>query len=227
MNRPRRWMSPSRFRSSGCLRELCNRLDMAILFITHDMGVIAQLADRVAVMYAGRIVETAAVDALFGETASSLHPRADGLHAVAKFRRAPRCRPLRASRRRPGTVAAGCVFAPRCAAVRDVCRVATPPRAGGLPKGTRCCALSRWPAGSCHERQCHPRRSGPDRSRSVPGEPAGNTGCRRWMAYRCRWPKARSSGSSASPAAARPRSADPSSGWSSPTAATSISRAPK
>ncbi|MGY4343784.1 ABC-type dipeptide/oligopeptide/nickel transport system ATPase component [Bradyrhizobium sp. GM7.3] len=73
----------------GLLRELCNRLDMAILFITHDMGVIAQLADRVAVMYAGQIVETASVDALFGAPRHHYNPRTDGLHAVAKFRRAP------------------------------------------------------------------------------------------------------------------------------------------
>ncbi|MCK1369122.1 ABC transporter ATP-binding protein [Bradyrhizobium sp. 62] len=111
----------------GLLRELCNRLDMAILFITHDMGVIAQLADRVAVMYAGRIVETAAVDALFG---APRHHYTRGLMD---------CMPSRSSGARrlptisgqpplPGSVAAGCVFALRCAAVRDECRVATPPR---------------------------------------------------------------------------------------------------
>src|SRR5581483_11931187 len=60
----------------GLLRELCDRLDMAMLFITHDLGVIAQLVDRVSVMYAGRIVETAAVDALF---ASPSHHYTRGL----------------------------------------------------------------------------------------------------------------------------------------------------
>ena len=70
----------------GLLRELCNRLDMAMLFITHDIGVIAQLADRVAVMYGGRIVETAAVDALFDSPEPSLYAWVDGLHAGAQHR---------------------------------------------------------------------------------------------------------------------------------------------
>jgi ABC-type dipeptide/oligopeptide/nickel transport system ATPase component len=59
------------FQILGLLRDLCDRLNMAMLFITHDMGVIAQLADRVAVMYAGAIVETAPVAAMF---AAPHHP---------------------------------------------------------------------------------------------------------------------------------------------------------
>jgi oligopeptide/dipeptide ABC transporter ATP-binding protein len=111
----------------GLLRELCNRLDMAILFITHDMGVIAQLADRVAVMYAGRIVETASVHALFG---APRHHYTRGLMDCMPSRNsgARRLPTISGQPPLPGTVAAGCVFALRCAAVRDECRVATPPR---------------------------------------------------------------------------------------------------
>jgi oligopeptide/dipeptide ABC transporter ATP-binding protein len=111
----------------GLLRDLCNRLDMAVLFITHDMGVIAQLADRVAVMYAGRIVETAAVDALFG---APCHHYTRGLMDCMPVRHvgARRLPTIPGQAPRPGTIRRGCVFAPRCAAVQDVCRVSEPPR---------------------------------------------------------------------------------------------------
>ncbi|MBR0852449.1 ABC transporter ATP-binding protein [Bradyrhizobium diazoefficiens] len=112
----------------GLLRELCNRLDMAILFITHDMGVIAQLADRVAVMYAGRIVETAPVGALFE---APRHPYTSGLMDCMPSRNsgARRLPTIAGQPPKPSRVAAGCVFAPRCASVREACRLATPPRA--------------------------------------------------------------------------------------------------
>jgi oligopeptide/dipeptide ABC transporter ATP-binding protein len=109
------------------LRELCNRLDLAILFITHDMGVIAQLADRVSVMYAGRIVETAAVDALF---ATPRHPYTSGLLDCMPSRNAGarRLPIIPGQPPAPARAAEACVFAPRCAAVRAPCRVAAPPR---------------------------------------------------------------------------------------------------
>ena len=112
----------------GLLRELCNRLEMAILFITHDMGVIAQLADRVSVMYAGRIVETAGVEALFGRPR---HHYTRGLMDCMPSRNsgARRLPTIAGQPPAPGTVGAGCVFASRCAAVRESCRTATPPRA--------------------------------------------------------------------------------------------------
>lgn len=111
----------------GLLRELCNRLDMAILFITHDMGVIAQLADRVAVMYAGRIVETAGVDALFDRPR---HHYTSGLMNCMPSRNsgARRLPTISGQPPAPGTVGAGCVFAARCAGVREPCRVGVPPR---------------------------------------------------------------------------------------------------
>ncbi|SFJ01976.1 ABC transporter ATP-binding protein [Bradyrhizobium sp. Gha] len=108
----------------GLLRELCGRLEMAILFITHDMGVIAQLADRVAVMYAGRIVETAAVDAVFG---SPRHHYTRGLMDCMPSRNAGARRLPTVSGQppAPGTIRAGCVFAPRCGAAREQCHVMT------------------------------------------------------------------------------------------------------
>jgi oligopeptide/dipeptide ABC transporter ATP-binding protein len=111
----------------GLLRELCNRLDMAILFITHDMGVIAQLADRVSVMYAGRIVETAPVGALFERPR---HPYTSGLMDCMPSRNsgARRLPTIAGQPPKPSRAAAGCVFAPRCAFVREPCRVGTPPR---------------------------------------------------------------------------------------------------
>jgi oligopeptide/dipeptide ABC transporter ATP-binding protein len=111
----------------GLLRDLCNRLEMAILFITHDMGVIAQLADRVAVMYAGRIVETAAADALFG---SPSHHYTRGLMDCMPARNpgVRRLPTIAGQAPRPGTIVTGCAFAPRCSAVHDVCRVSAPLR---------------------------------------------------------------------------------------------------
>jgi len=111
----------------GLLRDLCNRFEMSILFITHDMGVIAQLTDRVVVMYAGRIVETAAVDALFE------HP---GHHYTCALMDCMPARNLGARRLPtipgqappPGSFAASCAFAPRCTAARHACRVSLPPR---------------------------------------------------------------------------------------------------
>ncbi len=111
------------FQILGLLRELCDRLDMAMLFITHDMGVIAQLADRVAVMYAGRIVETAPVAEVFGAAA---HPYTRGLMNCMPSRgvAGQRLRTIAGQAPRPGSIPVGCSFAPRC-----------PARAGHLPAG--------------------------------------------------------------------------------------------
>ncbi len=111
----------------GLLRELCERLDMAILFITHDMGVIAQLADRVAVMYGGRVVETADVRALFD---APRHHYTRGLMDCMPARNlgVRRLPTIPGQAPRPGMIRTGCVFAPRCPAVQDLCLVAAPPR---------------------------------------------------------------------------------------------------
>ena len=115
------------FQILGLLRELCDRLDMAMLFITHDLGVVAQLVDRVAVMYAGRIVETATVETLFGAPA---HPYTRGLMACmpAPAKGAHRLRTIPGQAPQPGDIRLGCAFAPRCPDARDICRSDPLPR---------------------------------------------------------------------------------------------------
>ncbi len=128
------------FQILGLLRELCDRLDMAMLFITHDMGVIAQLADRVAVMYAGRIVETAAVGTLFG---SPSHPYTRGLMGCLPTpgMRKRRLRAIPGQAPRPGTALAGCAFAARCPEARESCHEVAPPRLGVGEQHDALCAF--------------------------------------------------------------------------------------
>ena len=112
------------------LNELKARFNMAVMLITHDMGVIAETAQRVVVMYAAQVVEEASVSELFKEP---LHPYTQGL-----LRSIPRI-DLAATQRRkldtiPGTVPTlrgevkpGCRFAPRCQFVKPQFYESTPP----------------------------------------------------------------------------------------------------
>jgi peptide/nickel transport system ATP-binding protein len=93
------------------LRDLKARFRLALLLITHDLGVVAQQADRVAVMYAGRIVEEAPVRTLFRDPK---HPYTRGLLASLPGRRGTRLRAIEGTVPRLGLIPAGCAFAPRC-----------------------------------------------------------------------------------------------------------------
>jgi oligopeptide/dipeptide ABC transporter ATP-binding protein len=110
------------------LRSLVEREGLSILLITHDLGVVAALCDRVAVMYAGRIVETADAARFF---AGPRHPYARALLASLPRADVPRG----ALAAIPGTVPdlarlpAGCAFHPRCAHAHDACRALVPPLA--------------------------------------------------------------------------------------------------
>jgi oligopeptide/dipeptide ABC transporter ATP-binding protein len=113
------------------MRQLRKTLGTAMILITHDMGVVAENADRVVVMYAGRKVEEALVDDLFERPA---HPYTRGLLASIPHLDA-------ASRARPGTrlneikgmvpvmsrLPKGCAFAPRCGLATARCRTESPP----------------------------------------------------------------------------------------------------
>jgi peptide/nickel transport system ATP-binding protein len=108
------------------LDRLRKQLSMAMLLITHDLGAVAQWADRVAVMYAGRIVEQAAVGEFF---AGAKHPYSQGLlnssvgdDAHYTNRRLTEIKGSIAS----AAGATGCAFAPRCPAVVKACHAAQP-----------------------------------------------------------------------------------------------------
>ena len=107
--------------------ELRRRLDMSVVLITHDLGVVAGHTDRVAVMYAGRIAETADTATLF---LNPKHRYTEGLFAALPERAANRHQPLYTITGAPPDLANppdGCRFAPRCAFATDECRVADPP----------------------------------------------------------------------------------------------------
>jgi oligopeptide/dipeptide ABC transporter ATP-binding protein len=108
------------------LAELQQESSMGLVLITHDLGVAAEVADQVAVMYAGRVVETAPADALYKAPA---HPYTAGLLAsvpTVTGKGAP-LTPITGSPPDVVRVPSGCAFHPRCPYVQDVCRSELPP----------------------------------------------------------------------------------------------------
>jgi oligopeptide/dipeptide ABC transporter ATP-binding protein len=130
------------------LAELRREYRMGLVLITHDLGVVADVADRIAVMYAGRIVETAPVHELYRRPA---HPYTRGLlDSVPRLDR--KGRELYAIRGMPPSLLAvpqGCPFHPRCPRARDVCRTERPPLyevsdGSGRTAGGRASACHVW-----------------------------------------------------------------------------------
>ena len=104
------------------LTDLKAELGLASIFISHDLGVVGYISQRVAVMYRGRIVELAPTQAIFS---APLHPYTTLLlDAVPSITR--RGRPVAAPERADGETTQGCPFASRCPRVMEPCRSAVP-----------------------------------------------------------------------------------------------------
>jgi oligopeptide/dipeptide ABC transporter ATP-binding protein len=120
------------------LKELQDRHRLAMIFVTHNLGIVARMCDRVAVMYAGRIVEAGPVEAIFG---APRHP-----YTRALLESVPRLSEstdwLTAIEGQPPDLAAlppGCAFAPRCPRAMDRCRAEEPPDFTPAPgRSSRC-----------------------------------------------------------------------------------------
>jgi len=119
------------------LREMKAALRLALLLITHDLGVVAETADRVAVMYAGRIVETGPVREIFRSPA---HPYTRGLLAsIPGGRRGERLRAIEGTVPMLGDLPTGCAFTPRCPDRFDRCSTAPPPDYSvGVERAAKC-----------------------------------------------------------------------------------------
>jgi len=113
------------------MRRLQREIGMGILFITHNLGLVAEIADKVEVMYGGRVVEQADVDSLF---AAPRHPYTQGLlaslpvvdHALRRQEGRQRLKAIPGSVVDPRRPPPGCAFAPRCDLALEACRAAVP-----------------------------------------------------------------------------------------------------
>jgi oligopeptide transport system ATP-binding protein len=126
------------------MRTLQSEMGMAILFITHDLGVVAEMADRVVVMYAGRAVEAAPVHEIFARPRMP-YTRAL-LRSIPRVDRASthqqKLEAIRGSVPSPLALPDGCTFHPRCDFAVDACRSAVPAlELAGPEHRVRCC---RW-----------------------------------------------------------------------------------
>jgi peptide/nickel transport system ATP-binding protein len=113
------------------LRDLKSRFNLSLLLITHDLGVVAEMADRVAVMYAGRIVEEAPVRQLFRDPR---HPYTRGLlGSIPGGSRGSKLQAIQGMVPPLGKLPPGCPFAPRCPHRFEVCDRAVPGQTVILP----------------------------------------------------------------------------------------------
>lgn len=108
------------------MRRLNDEMQTSIILITHDLGVVSEICDRIVVMYAGKVVEEGSVHSIYK---NPKHPYTQGLiDSVPDMRtKKQRLYSIPGNVPKPGTLKQGCPFAPRCAYVFDRCRVEYPP----------------------------------------------------------------------------------------------------
>lgn len=126
----------------GLMKRLQQEMGMAIILITHDMGVVAESADKVAVMYCGRIVEFGTAREIFFDPR---HPYLEGLtRSVLNIdEEADTLYMIRGSVPDPLDLPGGCRFAPRCPESMEICTRETPPKVAFSPTHYACCWLYR------------------------------------------------------------------------------------
>ena len=128
------------------LAELARDTGTAILFVTHDLGVVARLCDRVIVLYGGRVMEEGPAEALFD---GPVHPYAQGLlHATPRIATplSSRLDTIPGAPRSGGGPVNGCPFAPRCSVRLDSCTTIVPPLLAVAPGRRAACHLVEAPA---------------------------------------------------------------------------------
>ncbi|SCJ91107.1 Glutathione import ATP-binding protein GsiA [uncultured Eubacterium sp.] len=104
------------------MKDLKDQLETAMIMITHDLGIVAQTCDKVAVMYAGEIIEYGTVEDLF--TGEAHHPYTDGLFGSIPNLEAEedRLHPIEGMMPDPTNLPSGCAFSPRCPKASEKCR---------------------------------------------------------------------------------------------------------
>ena len=130
------------------IEERKNTMNVGVVLITHDLGVVARMADRVAVMYAGKLVEQGGVEAIF---AAPQHPYTRALQrAIARIDPPDGREALQAIEGlppSPGALPSGCAFHPRCTEAIDICAQQAPPE--------RLFQVRHGGASSAHRARCH------------------------------------------------------------------------
>ncbi len=127
------------------MTELKEKYNTSMIMITHDLGIVAEVCDEVAVMYAGRIVEQGSLEEVFGET---MHPYTEGLfNSLPNIKnRQARLKPIHGLMPDPSNLPPGCSFAPRCNYASEECSKACPELKNmGGTHAVACCAYDRDP----------------------------------------------------------------------------------
>ncbi|MGI1849900.1 ABC transporter ATP-binding protein [Rhodococcus sp. SJ] len=122
------------------IREMAGRFGMGVLFVTHDLGVVADLCTEVVVMYAGQVVERARTEPLY---ATPRHPYTAGLlRSVPDVGGRSELHTIAGSPPPPGSIPVGCRFAPRCPHRADECAGDVPLLAVGDDRTARCARVT-------------------------------------------------------------------------------------
>ena len=118
------------------LKELQAQTGIAVIFITHDMSIVGNLCDRIAVFYGGLVVETGPKEHIFSHPS---HPYTEALLGAIPIlgERVERLRSIEGEPPNPGRLPPGCPFAPRCDYAMDPCRSGDPPPEFQLPDARR------------------------------------------------------------------------------------------